>query len=193
MKRFFCLLIALLLMIPCAFAEESKTEADLWLEEKALELAVLFNEALQSDAYITLFVSDASILTAAKELRQTDFSKPGQVQVLRSNSTDDILSSVLLQGDFSTALQTYLNHKAAIMLPHASLSQSSSSFLALNSILAMSNAYVCPEEVTGNAYVLLTYNGDYSLCVTFTRLDTGAITAQTTLILGKAFPLNLPF
>lgn len=193
MKKFLVLLLCLCLMIPCAFAEDSKTEAEIWLTDRSLELAVLFNEALQSDAYIALFVSDASILTAAKELRQTDFSKPGQVQVLRSNSTDDILSSVLLQGDFSTALQTYLNHKAAIMLPHASLSQSGSIFLALNSILAMSNAYVCPEEVTGNAYVLLTYNGDYSLCVTFTRLDTGAITAQTALIPGKTFPLNLPF
>lgn len=191
MKKFLVLLLCLCLMIPCTFAEESKTEAEKWLTDRSLELASLFNEALNSDDYIALFMPDSSILDLAKSIRETDFSTPQQVHVLAQpfslSAMDPQLNTFIQKTDISAALQAYVMRRMSQMAPNTLTNQMGVNYAVLNSILTVSNAYICPDFITDNAHVFLMY-GEYMLWVTFIRLDTGVITAQTALIPTSTFP-----
>ena len=191
MKKFLALLMCLCLMIPCAFAEESKTEAEIWLTDRSMEAAFLFNEALNSDDYISLFTPDSSILNLAKSLRNIDFAKPQQVYVLPQSFSLPVmkqqLNAFLQETDISPALQAYAMRRMSQAMPALLTNQMGVNFVALNSILTVSNAYICPDFITDDAHVFLMY-GEYMLWVTFIRLDTGVITAQTALIHTSALP-----
>lgn len=191
MKKFLALLMCLCLMIPCAFAEESKTEAEIWLTDRSLELASLFNETLNSDDYISLFTPDSSILNLAKSIRETDFSKPQQVYVLPQSFSLPVmkqqLNAFLQETDISPVLQAYAMRRMSQAMPALLTNQMGVNFAALNSILTVSNAYICPDFIQDDAHVFLMY-GEYMLWVTFIRLDTGVITAQTALIHTSALP-----
>ena len=191
MKKFLVLLLCLCLMIPCAFAEESKTEAEIWLTDRSLELASLFNEALNSDDYIALFTPDSSILDLAKSIQETDFSTPQQVHVLAQSfslpAMEQQLNAFIQETDISPVLQAYVMRRMSQAVPTMLIGQMGVNFAALNSILTVSNAYICPDFITDDAHVFLMY-GKYMLWVTFIRLDTGVITAQTALIHTSALP-----
>lgn len=191
MKKFLALLMCLCLMIPCTFAEESKTEAEKWLTDRSLELASLFNETLNSDDYISLFTPDSSILNLAKSIRETDFTKPQQVYVLAQSfslpAMEQQLNAFLQGTDIPAALQAYAMRRMSQAMPALLTNQMGANFAAFNSILTMSNAYICPDFITDDAHVFLMY-GEYMLWVTFIRLDTGVITAQTALIHTSALP-----
>ena len=191
MKKLIAMLVCLCLMIPCAFAEESKTEAEIWLTDRSLELAFLFNEALNSDDYITLFTPDSSILDLAKSVRETDFTKPQQVYVLAQSFSlpvmEQQLNAFIQETDISPVLQAYVMRRMSQAVPTMLIGQMGVNFAALNSILTVSNAYICPDFITDDAHVFLMY-GEYMLWVTFIRLDTGVITAQTALIHTSALP-----
>lgn len=185
MKKLIAMLVCLCLMIPCTFAEESKTKAEIWLTDRSLELASLFNEALNSDDYIALFTSEASVLDAANSIRETDFSTPQQVLVLAQpfslSEMEQQLNAFIQETDISPVLQAYVMRRTSQAMPAMLISASSVNYVALNSILTVSNAYICPDFIQDDAHVFLMY-GEYTLWVTFIRLDTGVITAQTTLI-----------
>ena len=194
MKKFLALLVCLCLMIPCAFADESKTEAEIWLTDRSLELASLFNEALSSDDYISLFTPESSILNLIKSIRETDFSKPQQVHVLAQSFSlpviEQQMNAFIQETDISAALQAYVMRMMSQAMPTALVGQMGINFVALNSILTISNAYICPDFIQDDAHVFLMY-GEYMLWVTFIRLDTGVITAQTALINTSALPSML--
>lgn len=191
MKKFLVLLLCLCLMIPCAFAEESKTEAEIWLTDRSLELASLFNEALSSDDYIALLTPDSSILDLAKSIQETDFTKPQQVHVLAQSFSlpemEQQLNAFIQETDISPVLQAYVMRRMSQAVPTMLIGQMGVNYAALNSILTVSNAYICPDFITDDAHVFLMY-GEYMLWVTFIRLDTGVITAQTALIHTAALP-----
>ncbi len=191
MKKFLILLLCLCLMIPCAFAEESKTEAEIWLTDRSLELASLFNEALNSDDYIALFTPDSSILDLAKSIQETDFTTPQQVHVLAQSFSlpemEQQLNAFIQETDISPVLQAYVMRRMSQAVPTMLIGQMGVNYVALNSILTVSNAYICPDFITDDAHVFLMY-GEYMLWVTFIRLDTGVITAQTALISTSALP-----
>ncbi|MBQ9942800.1 MAG: hypothetical protein IJO67_00400 [Clostridia bacterium] len=191
MKKLIAMLVCLCLMIPCTFAEESKTEAEIWLTDRSLELASLFNETLNSDDYISLFTPDSSILNLAKSIRETDFSKPQQVYVLPQSFSlpvmEQQLNAFIQETDISPVLQAYVMRRMSQAVPTMLIGQMGVNFAALNSILTVSNAYICPDFITDDAHVFLMY-GEYMLWVTFIRLDTGVITAQTALIHTSALP-----
>lgn len=191
MKKLIAMLVCLCLMIPCAFGEESKTEAEIWLTDRSLELAFLFNEALNSDDYIALFTQESSILDLAKSIRKTDFSTPQQVHVLAQTFSLPAMEqqmNAFLQGtDISPVLQAYVMRRMSQAVPTLIIGQMGVNYVAFNSILTISNAYICPDFITDDAHVFLMY-GEYMLWVTFIRLDTGVITAQTALIPTSALP-----
>lgn len=191
MKKLIAMLLCLCLMIPCAFAEESKTEAEKWLTDRSLELAFLFNETLNSDDYIALFTPDSSILNLTKSIREMDFSKPQQVHVLAQSFSlpemEQQLNAYIQETDLSPVLQAYAMRRMSQAMPAMLIGASSVNYVALNSILTVSNAYICPDFITDDAHVFLMY-GEYMLWVTFIRLDTGVITAQTALIHISALP-----
>lgn len=194
MRKLIAMLVCLCLMIPCAFAEESKTEAEKWLTDRSLELASLFNEALSSDDYIALFTPDSSILDLAKSIQETDFTKPQQVHVLAQSFSlpemEQQLNAFIQETDISPVLQAYVMRRMSQAVPTMLIGQMGVNYVALNSILTVSNAYICPDFITDDAHVFLMY-GEYMLWVTFIRLDTGVITAQTALIHTSAFPTLL--
>jgi len=191
MKKFLVLLLCLCLMIPCTFAEESKTEAESWLTDRSLELAFLFNEALNSDDYIALFTPESSVLNFAKSIRETDFTKPQQVHVLAQSfslpAMEQQLNAFLQETDISPALQAYAMRRMGQAAPNTLTNQMGVHYVVLNSILTISNAYICPDFITDDAHVFLMY-GKYMLWVTFIRLDTGVITAQTALVDTASLP-----
>ena len=97
------------------------------------------------------------------------------------------LNAYIQETDLSPVLQAYAMRRMSQAMPAMLIGASSVNYVALNSILTVSNAYICPDFITDDAHVFLMY-GEYMLWVTFIRLDTGVITAQTALIHTSALP-----
>ena len=120
MKKFLATLLCLYMLVPCVLAENGKTEAEIWLEEKSLELAALTNEAIQSDAYISLMMGNTQNIPA--DLRKTDFSAPVSVKVHTEPLPAMTAYSILMEGvvdefKFSPELNDYILRRVKASLP----------------------------------------------------------------------------
>lgn len=185
MKKFLATLLCLCMLLPCAFAEDSKTEAESWLEEKSLELAKVTNEAIHSDAYISLMMGNT--LNIQADLRKTDFSAPVSVKVHTEPLPAMTAYSILMEGvveefKFSPELKDYILRRAKASLPTLLVSREGTDMVVANSIFIFSDAWLCPGFITSDAHVFLEYEGDYVIWVEFSVSDLGTVSGQTHLL-----------
>ena len=190
MKKLLATLLCLCLLTPCAFAEESKSEAEIWLEEKSMELAVLANEAIHSDAYISLMMGDTLDMLA--EFRQTNFSAPASVKIhidpIPSITAYSLMmESVVKEFQFSPALNDYVLRRVKASLPTLMVSRERMEMVVANSIFTFSDAWLCPDFITSDAHVFLEYEGDYVIWVEFSVSDLGTVSGQTHLLLKASY------
>jgi hypothetical protein len=183
MKKFLAMLLCLCMLLPCAVAES--TEAEAWLEEKSLALAALVNEAIHSDAYISLMLGNTQNIPA--DLRKTDFSAPTSVKIhidpLPSMTAYSLMTeSAAKEFQFSPALNDYLLRRMKASLPTLLVSKEGMEMVVANSIFTFSDAWLCPDFITSDAHVFLEYEGDYVLWVEFSVSDLGTVSGQTHLL-----------
>ena len=210
MKKLICVAMCLLLVIPCAFAEElprrmAETEpAYSWLHEETMALAERFQRGLNSTDHTYVLSSTLTVPweDMEEELRliQTqDFTQPLDVSFFRADQllSDQVLGEMikmgigekaLLFGDESDLIRelylasgTYLNQ------------QTSPAFNAISDAIRVRSASVCPEELDSPCCAVLNYGGLYALLVTFYPAEEREISASAQLIYARtADDLNLP-
>lgn len=185
MKKLLATLLCLYMLVPCVLAENGKTEAEIWLEEKSLELAALTNEAIQSDAYISLMMGNTQNIPA--DLRKTDFSTPVSVKVHTEPLPAMTAYSILMEGvveefKFSPELNDYILRRVKASLPTLLVSREGEKMVIAHSIFIFSDAWLCPDFITSDANVFLEYEGDYVIWVDFSVSDLGTVTGQTHLL-----------
>ncbi len=183
MKKFLATLLCLCMLLPCAMAES--TEAEAWLEEKSLELAALVNEAIHSDAYISLMLGNTQNIPA--DLRKTDFSAPVSVKIhvnpLPSMTAYSLMTeSAAKEFQFSPELNDYILRRMKASLPTLLVSKEGMEMVIANSIFTFSDAWLCPDFIASDAHVFLEYEGDYVIWVEFSVSDLGTVSGQTHLL-----------
>lgn len=183
MKKFLATLLCLCMLLPCAMAES--TEAEAWLEEKSLELAKVTNEAIHSDAYISLMLGNTQNIPA--DLRKTDFSAPASVKIhvnpLPSITAYSLMTeSAAKEFQFSPELNDYLLRRMKASLPTLLVSKEGMEMVIANSIFTFSDAWLCPDFIASDAHVFLEYEGDYVLWAEFSVSDLGTVSGQTHLL-----------
>ena len=205
MKKLICFALCLLLFVPSALAETAPrklTEDEplyTSLYERSMELAYLFDEALRSDEYLQLFLPD---LTAVEEtlslLWAQDFTQPCDTAVVQS---EELLATPYVQllpaekSSLSANLTEYIKERlynagGSIL---TALDSDASAIVLLENILAFSDAYICPEELTSPCFVLMQYGGPYAFLVTFCPTANGTVTVNAQFIPSRAADaLNIP-
>lgn len=207
MKKLICVVICLLLVLPSALADtpaKMLTEDDSLytsLYERSMELAWLFNEALHSDDYVRLYLTDLSPLEEMLGLlRMQDFTQPLDVKIV---CTEDILASIsflfsgiaasLDNGALSPALSQLVRQKLYMGTGSVLLSQSSAYEVALANMLSLTDTFIRPEELDGPCFAVMQYGGLYAYLVTFYPTANGTVIANAQFIPSRAADeLNLP-
>jgi len=206
MKRFFSLIVCLIMLIPSALAEtparklEESDPLYTSLRERALEMAGLFDEALRSDAYLLFYLADLSrVEDTVGLLRTQDFTQPLDVTIvcaadaLASSEPFQAVETELEKAGFSPALSQLMRQKLYGGTASILLSQGSMYKLALASALTFSDAFIRPEEMDGPCFAVMQYGGLYAFLVTFMPTANGTVTAIAQFIPSRAADdLNLP-
>lgn len=204
-KKICCLMLCLLLIVPCAFAEDQPrrlTESDpayAWLYEKSMELAGLFQEALSSDAYISLHCMPDQFSEEIAMLRMQDFSAPLDVTVMRADSLASadqlaLMRPLLDEAALPQRLEDMVWRKVYLQMASVLNGQEGTQTLALSSVLTISEAYPQPEEMDGPCFAVMFYGGLYAFLVTFFPTGNGAVMAQAAFIHSRAadqLPMSL--
>lgn len=201
MKKLLCIVVCLFLILPSALADASPvklTKDDplyTSLYERSMELAGLFNEALHSETYLQMYVNDLSTFEdVLAPLRMQDFTKPVDVTIVCAEDALAGLSAMLpAQSGLSPALGEIVRQRVYGSAASVLAAQSGPSAGALASILAFSDAYIRPEEMTAPCFVVMQYGGLYAFLVTFYPTVNGTVAVNARFIPSRAADsLNLP-
>ena len=203
LRKIICFVLCFLLLISSALAEgapkELKEDEPLHtsLYERSMELAGLFNEALHSEGYFSL-LGTVDFEEPLRLLRMQDFTQPWSVSAVRADQAvkspaTDALPGELSKAKLSAALEETLRQKAYHGAANYLARQEGLEGVALSSAFALSDAYICPEEMDGPCFVVMHYGGLYAFLVTFYPTVNGTVTAQAQFIPSRsADELNLP-
>ena len=204
MKKLLCMLICLILLVPSALTETapvklSETEPLYTaLYERSMELAGLFNEALHSEAYLSLLSLPSDFQEELALIQMQDFTRPVDVTIIcgeNALASEDISEVFVLleQAGLSPALAALTQQKLYTSLGTILLGQSGASTLALSSSMRLTDAYIKPEEMSGPCYVVMQYGGLYAYLVTFYPTANNTVLADALFIPSCAVDaLNLP-
>ena len=204
MKRFFCFIVCLIMLVPSTLADsapEKLTEDDplyTSLYERGMELAGLFNEALHSEDYLALirFPSDYEEELALVQMQ--DFTQPTSVTIVQTQDAFAVYEPDdpyirLFAADLSPALKALTWQKVYERTGTILANQGGVSTMALSNALALSDAFIQPEEMTVPCFMVMQYGGLYAFLVTFYPTANGTVTANAQFIPSRAADdLNLP-
>jgi len=204
MKRTLCLLVCLFMLISSALADAAPvqlTEGDplyTCLYERGMELAGLFNEALHSEEYLALMQIPSDYEEELALVQMQDFTQPTSVTIVQ---TEDAFAYyqpndphiLLFAADLSPALKALTWQKVYESTGMHLVNQGDFSTTALSSVLAFSDAYIKPEEMTAPCFMVMHYGGLYAFLVTFYPTANGTVIANAQFIPSHAADqLNLP-
>ncbi len=204
MKRLLCLMLCILLTVPCALADTAPvrlTEDDplyTSLYERSMELAGLFNEAVHSEAYLALLQIPADYAEELALVQMQDFTQPISVTIVQ---TEDAFASydpsdpyiLLFAADVSPALKALTRQRLYESTGTILVNQTGVSTMVMSSVLSFSDAYIRPEEMTAPCFMVMQYGGLYAFLVTFYPTANGTVTANAQFIPSRAADeLNIP-
>ncbi len=204
MKRLLCLMLCILLTVPCALADTAPvrlTEDDplyTSLYERGMELAGLFNEALHSEDYLALMRIPSDYEEELALVQMQDFTRPLDVTIVQTEDAFAVYEPddphiLLFAADLSPALKALAWQKVYESTGMILVNQSGVSTMALSSALAFSDAYIRPEEITAPCFMVMQYGGLYAFLVTFYPTANGTVTANAQFIPSRAADeLNIP-
>ena len=209
MKKLISVVLCLLLIVPCAFAEEQPrrvTEDDpayAWLYEKSMEMAGNFQKSLNSPFHsFLIFPSQAERKELTEELtllKAQDYSSPENVTIV---CTDQPLADSyvfdILESDFIEAVlpvqqksdaRREMYHSTATLLSN----DGDIAFIVISTSLTKKKSYGCPDELEGPCFAVMYYGGLYAYLTTFYPIDNEKVSVCGQVILSSAADeLNLP-
>ena len=183
-----------MLLVPSALAEgmpRALTEDDpayAWICEKSTGLAALLDEALRSDGYLSLFSPQDQFAGELANLRKHDFAHPAATAVLRADDAfleqiADQYGSLLDSPDLSESLKSSIRRTVWLSVGNLLIgSMVSTEMLALSSMLAFSDAYICPESIDGPCLAVMRYGGSYAFLAVFVPGGNGTVAAKAQFI-----------
>ena len=204
MKRLLCLMLCILLIVPCALADTPPvrlTEDDplyTSLYERGMELAGLFNEALHSEDYLALMRIPSDYEEELALVQMQDFTQPTGVTIVQTQDAFAVYEPDdpyirLFAADLSPALKALTWQKVYESTGTILANQGGVSAMALSNALALSDAFIRPEEMTAPCFMVMQYGGLYAFLVTFYPTANGTVTANAQFIPSRAADeLNLP-
>ena len=202
MKRFFSLIVCLIMLIPSALAEtvpgkiEESDPLYTSLRERAMEMAGLFDEALRNEEFVSLQLPD-SLLEELAPIRAQDYTNPLDVIILRA---DDALASylpvdprALLESvDLSPALKTLVMQRLYNSIGTILTAQNGPTYIALSSAFRLTDSFIQPEGMDGPCYAVIQYGGAYAFLVSFVPTANGTVIANAQFIPSQAMEQLIP-
>ncbi len=204
MKKLVCFALCLLLLVPSALADTAPvrlTEDDplyTSLYERGMELAGLFNEALHSEDYLALMRIPSDYEEELALVQMQDFTQPMDVTIVQTEDAFAVYEPsdphiLLFAADLSPALKALTWQKVYERTGTILANQGGVSTMALSNALALSDAFIQPEEMTVPCFMVMQYGGLYAFLVTFYPTANGTVTANAQFIPSRAADeLNLP-
>ena len=204
MKKLLSAILCFLLILPCACAEEQArrlTEDEplyTCLYERSMEMAGIFDTALRSEEYQSLFFSPGEFAETLSLLKAQDFTQPVSAAAVRSDTlfsgelNEEIAKSLGIV-DLPEPLDDFVWRAFYLRAASVLTGQMDSATLSLSMTLAFSDAIIQPGEIGGPCFVVLFYGGLYAFLVTFYPTVNGTVLLHAQFIpSGAADRLNLP-
>lgn len=199
MKKWFCLFLAMVMLMSFGACGSSKDMDDIdaddreaeassqSLYEQGLEVVSLMDEMVRSDEYVSTFTDSDDIVEKIQSIRDGEFSTPKAVYAI-SVSQDRLmyreeigdlegmseeLKGVLYDRIFESLI-TQMNGMGGVVS------------LAASSVCTVEKAFV-NRDVTDNVIYLYTYENAAPVAVTFVVGEDGAVSASGWFILYEEF------
>ena len=198
MKKILALTLALTVVFAlyASALAEKDAERDRWLYEKSLEYAVMVGKLARSDGYIRSMLNEPteSMQDILEEIRLQDYSQPTSMRIYGFR---DSLISLMMINELGLGLDEVVYEMGRRCMysaaPMTFLEASGSDTMVLCNALNYSTVCLLPETLTESVMVILEYEGNWSIAVTY--ISYPEKTAYVSAILIPAFdaPLTNPF
>lgn len=195
-------ILALLLMLTTVFSlcapalAEKDADRDRWLYEESMECAVIVGKIAHSDSYIRLMITELSdtMKNTLQEIRIQDYSQPISMRIYGFR---DSLISLMMVNELGLGLDEVVyemgrrcTYSAA---PMTFLEASGSDTMVLCNALNYSTVCLLPETLTESVMVILEYEGNWSIAVTYIPYPEKIAYVSAILIPAFDAPLTNPF
>ena len=182
-------LAALLLLGSCSKTAASPTSE---LYHQGLALVSEMNEAVQSEAWVSLFTGDPAVKEILSKAGQGDFSQPRAVYEIQFS--DQAITSLTGQADltgFSESMQSRIYASIQGAAANQINAMAGAETLAAASICTVSDTFVC-DNLTQNTLYLYTYETAVPVMISFVTGQDGAVLATGIPILSDSFSPDSP-
>ena len=183
-------LSALLFLGACNSKITSSPASELY--SQGLALVSEMNEAVQSEAWVSLFTGDPAVKEILSKAGQGDFSQPRAVYEIQFS--DQAITSLTGQADltgFSESLQSRIYASIQGAAANQINAMAGAETLAAASICTVSDTFVC-DNLTQNTLYLYTYETAVPVMVSFVTGQDGAVLATGIPILSDSFSPDSP-
>ena len=183
-------LAALLFFGTCNNKNTSSPASELY--HQGLALVSEMNEAVQSEAWVSLFTADPAVKEILSKAGQGDFSQPRAVYEIQFS--DQAITSLTGQADlsgFSESLQKRIHAAIQSAAPSQINALDGAETLAAASICTVSDTFVC-DGLTENTLYLYTYENAAPVMVSFVVGQDSAVLATSVPILSDSFSPDSP-
>lgn len=183
-------LSTLLFLGACNSKTTSSPASELY--HQGLALVSEMNEAIQSEAWVSLFTGDPAVKEILSKAGQGDFSQPRAVYEIQFS--DQAITSLTGQADltgFSESLQSRIYASIQGAAANQINAMAGAETLAAASICTVSDTFVC-DNLTQNTLYLYTYETAVPVMVSFVVGQDGAVLATGVPILSDSFSPDSP-
>ena len=183
-------LSALLFLGACNSKITSSPASELY--SQGLALVSEMNEAVQNEAWVSLFTGDPAVKEILSKAGQGDFSQPRAVYEIQFS--DQAITSLTGQADltgFSESLQSRIYASIQGAAANQINAMAGAETLAAASICTVSDTFVC-DNLTQNTLYLYTYETAVPVMVSFVVGQDGAVLATGVPILSDSFSPDSP-
>ena len=180
-------LSALLFLGACNSKITSSPASELY--SQGLALVSEMNEAVQNEAWVSLFTGDPAVREILSNAGQGDFSQPKAVYEIQFS--DQAVTSLTGQTDLSGFSESRIHAAIQSAAPSQINALDGAETLAAASICTVSDTFVC-DGLTENTLYLYTYENAAPVMVSFVVGQDGAVLATGVPILSDSFSPDSP-
>ncbi|MBQ3013139.1 MAG: hypothetical protein IJD74_06335 [Clostridia bacterium] len=189
MKKVILILTALILcisMVSCDGASKS-------VLDKGDEIVSLVSEMVKSDEYANIMFNNISAYDELlSEIKATDFSKITAIYEIEISQDELIELLASNNGEIDKlpkSLKDRLVQGLGSSLVSRINSQAGTDELVISSVFNASKCFV-DKSIKGNQYLLYVFESGYSMLISFTPHEDGAVTASGSLILNDTLKFD---
>lgn len=197
MKRIICLILCTILLVGCTNTPsgESKTNQTLdeYLITKSFSLAEMLDSFATNEHYMSLYSYNSNLIKEIAQMTAETQSMPQLALIAELNG--DSITPLLAEANvaLSSDEREYIAGRTATTLSQIINGQmSGSTVIAASSIASVNESFAEHPDLSTGTIVILFYEGDYAVCVSFHRsMEETAIINATYLKVPEDFKEGL--